>query len=120
VKIYGDNPLQKQMNFSPTNKLAKNLHSDIAINIKSAKNKIKSANSHVSKLETQSIMKKIIRTAFSIVMERENYWTTDLDEMSKIVIKYYPEKRIEINEVLAIAKGKISNKENSILILDSL
>jgi len=54
--------------------------------------KINSSNDEDTKLLIKSIMKKIIRTAFALVMERDNSWTVDLDEMTKIFSKYYPQK----------------------------
>lgn len=119
VKIFGDNLFQKEMKFSPTKKLAKNLHSDVAKNIEEAKKKIVSANSEDAKLQIKSIMKKIIRTAFSIVMEQENYWTTDLDEMTKIFTKYYPEKKQQINAVLKMTKSKSPDRKSATSILNN-
>jgi uncharacterized protein len=119
VKIFGDNLFQKEMKFSPTKKLARNLHSDVDKNIEEAKKKIKIANSEDAKLQIKSIMKKIIRTAFSVVMEDENYWTTNLDEMTKIFTKYYPEKKQQINTVLKMAKSKSSDRKSATLILNN-
>jgi len=119
VKIFGDNLFQKEMKFSPTKKLARNLHSDVDKNIAEAKKKIKSANSEEAKLQIKSIMKKIIRTAFSIVMEDENYWTTDLDEMTKIFTKYFPEKKQQINAVLKMAESKSPDRKSATSILNN-
>ena len=119
VKIFGDNLFQKEMKFSPTNKLARNLHSDVDKNIEEAKKKIKSSNDEEAKLQIKSIMKKIIRTAFSIVMQDENYWTTDLDEMTKIFTKHYPEKKQQINAVLKMAKSKSPDKKSATSILNN-
>jgi uncharacterized protein len=119
VKIFGDNLFSKKMKFSPTKKLARSLHSDVAKNIEEAKKKIKSSNDKEAKLQIKSIMKKIIRTAFSIVMEDENYWTTDLGEMTKIFTKYYPEKKQQINVVLKMAKSKSPDRKSATLILNN-
>jgi len=119
VKIFGNNLFHKEMKFSPTKKLARNLHLDISKNIEEAKRKIKSANDEEAKLQIKSIMKKIIRTAFSIVMEDENYWTTDLNDMTKIFTKYYPEKRHQINAVLKLSKSKSPDKKSATSILNN-
>lgn len=118
VKIFGDNLFHKEMKFSPTEKLARNLHLDVRKNIEEAKRKIKSLNDEEAKLQIKSIMKKIIRTAFSIVMGKENYWTTDLDEMTKIFTKYYPEKKQQINAVLRMVKSKSPDKKSATSILN--
>lgn len=119
VKLFGDDLFQEEMKFSPTRKLAKNLHSDIDKNIAEAKKNIESSNDEEAKLQIKSIMKKIIRTAFSMVMEDENYWTTDLDEMTNIFTKYYPEKKQQINAVLKIAKSKSPDKKSATSILNN-
>ncbi len=117
IKIYGTGLFKKKVQFYPTKKLAKNLHSDIAKNLKEARSKIKSANPTEYKLQIKSIMKKIIRTAFSIVMEKDNFWTTDSDKMVKIFIKYYPEKKKEIKKVLNLTKNHSPNKNAAISII---
>lgn len=119
VKIFGDNLFHKEIKFSPTKKLARNLHLDISKNIQEAMRKIKSSNDDEAKLQIKSIMKKIIRTAFSIVMEKENYWTTDLDEMTKIFTKHYPKKKQQINAVLKMSKSKVSDRKSATSILNN-
>ncbi|MFT4343113.1 MAG: nucleotidyltransferase domain-containing protein [Candidatus Woesearchaeota archaeon] len=119
VRIYGKNLFQKRVRFSPTKRLAKGLHSDVYENIREAKKKLNSANTKEYNIQIKSIMKKLIRTAFSIVMEDENYWTTNLDEMTKIFIKHYPTKKQQINAVLEMTKTESPNKNDAIFILNT-
>jgi uncharacterized protein len=119
VKIFGDNLFPKGTKFAITKRLACSLNPDIDTSIEEAKKNIKSASNDEAVIKIQSMMKKIIRTAFNLVMVEENHWTTDLDEMTKIFTKHYPDKKEQIKDVLEIAKSKSPNKKESILILDT-
>ena len=52
-------------------------------------------------------------------MEDENYWTTDLDEMTKIFTKFYSKKKQQINAVLKMAKSKSPDKKSATSILNN-
>lgn len=119
VKIFGDNLFPKDTKFAITKKLACSLNPDIGTSVEEAKKNIKSASKDEVVLKIQSMMKKIIRTAFNLVMVEENQWTTDLDEMTKIFVKHYPDKKEQANTVLKIAKSKSPNRQEAILILST-
>lgn len=57
------------------------------------------------------IMKRIVRTAFELVMERSQKYTRDLYPCYDEFSKYYPEKKEEMHKVLELAINPTSNKE---------
>ena len=99
VKMYGEELYDEVKEFRPTTKLARELQSDLTRVLKSAIEKIEKLSGAKQKLTIRAAMKKIIRAAFGLVMERENYWTVDLLEMKEIFCKHYIEHRAAMDEV---------------------
>ena len=60
------------------------------------------------------ITKRIVRTGFEIVMRRENLYTRDLYPCYKSFIKYYPESKEKMYEVLKLAVYPVAEKEKII------
>jgi uncharacterized protein len=118
-KISGDNLFGTKTKYKPSKKLALQLHSDVEQDINIAILKIREEkNSKQVKLQQRSILKKIIRTAFSIVMEKEQEWTTDLDYMSEIFIKHYPNKKEEMQKALSWSKKPGADEKETIKFLN--
>lgn len=65
----------------------------------------------MTNLYCQQIMKKIIRTGFSLIMKKENSWTGDLNRLYKLFLKHYPTKKIIITEAFNLIENPISDKE---------
>lgn len=112
VCIYGDDITKNVSGFKPTKAVAKGFNGDIAKSLKSLKEKIKNAISgqEVKKV-SQLLAKKIIRTAFSLVMPRAASWTTNLQTSVETFLQYYPEKTKEMNTVLGWSKIGTDDKE---------
>jgi predicted nucleotidyltransferase len=92
VFFWGKNLQERLPKFKPDINVADEFNGDLEKHIKNVKDTLKkTANKPEHVLLMKGIMKKIIRTAFSLVMPRDNSWTTDLKIMSKAFIKYYPE-----------------------------
>ena len=105
VKLQGEDLYEKEKRFRPTTALAKELHSDMHHVLAGAVEKIRGASESVVKLKVHSAMKKIIRAGFGLVMERENYWTVDIEEMVELFCKHYPEQAEKMNEVLGLLRN---------------
>jgi len=118
-RMYGPKLYTTEMKFFPSKKLARNLHGDIRTNIEAASKKIRNADPVPARLQSRSIMKKIIRTGFSIVMEQENLWTVDLKEMASLFSKHYPEKREDMRGVVSLANSSAPDRKTSIEVLDT-
>ena len=99
VKLHGDDLYDEVERFQPTTQLARELQSDLSRVLKSAITKIETHSGFRQKLAIRAAMKKIIRAAFGLVMERENYWTVDLSKMKEICCKHYAERAEAMDEV---------------------
>ena len=76
VCLYGEDLGKNQLNSKPTKKVAKAFNGDLGKLIKSCLQKPEKDKIH-------SIMRKIVRTGFSLVIEEEKSWTTDLKNHMK-------------------------------------
>src|SRR3989344_2999219 len=56
-----------------------------------------------------SIMRKIVRTGFSLVMEQDHSWTTDLKKSCELFSKYYPEQSINIEKAFSLTQNPTAN-----------
>lgn len=57
------------------------------------------------------LMKGLLRTGFELTMERSQKYTRDLYRCYETFAEYYPEKEIEMREVLDLALNPITNKK---------
>ncbi|HKY62352.1 MAG TPA: serine/threonine-protein kinase [bacterium] len=57
------------------------------------------------------VMKKILRTGFSLVMEKEQVFTRDLYPSYELFSKHYPEKKPEMRQALEWAVNPTADKE---------
>ena len=55
----------------------------------------------------RGIMRKIVRTGFTLVMPRYHGWTSDLEQAATIFAVYYPVEAAAMNEALAFVLGAI-------------
>lgn len=79
--------------FKPSTKVAKAFNWDFDKVLSSSLQKLKQVNDEDQKKTVVSnLMRKIIRTWFSLVMDRENSRTTDLHKSFEMFSKYYPNK----------------------------
>lgn len=112
VFLWGVNLQAKFPKFKPTIAVAFEFNGDLEKVMKKAKEKLKKFhNSNENELQKKSIMKKIIRTSFGLVMPRNNSWTTDLKIMSQTFIQYYPEYENQIKTALQWAKLPPQNNQ---------
>ena len=65
-------------------------------------------------------MKRILRTAFELVMEKEESFTRDLYPCYELFSKNYPEKEKEMKEVLFLAINNTDDKEKILEILNGI
>ncbi len=72
------------------------------------------------KSQCKYIMKRILRTAFELVMEKEESFTRDLYPCYELFSKNYPEKEKEMKEVLFLAINNTDDKEKILEILNGI
>jgi predicted nucleotidyltransferase len=95
--------------FRPTKAVAYGLNGDLKQEIAEARRAMLDGLPGNINRTVRSISRKMIRTAFCLVMEEANCWTTDLSECSSIFSTYYPEHTTQIQRILQISKGAPAN-----------
>jgi hypothetical protein len=68
----------------------------------------------------RGIMRKIVRTGFTLVMPRYRGWTSDLERSAAIFAMYYPDQRGAMQAALALARSPSADKRSVLAILDAL
>jgi hypothetical protein len=67
----------------------------------------------------RGIMRKILHTAFTLVMPRHGGWTSDLARSATIFGRYYPTRRAAMERVLRLAREPSGDKALVLSVLDS-
>jgi len=102
--LYGDDLAQKIVPFKADRSLAQHQSKNLPIavdNVKKAMS-ITAPNDYIRDC-CQWIMKRIVRTGFVLVMEKEQAFTRDLYTSCQIFSKYYPEQQNNMNHALELA-----------------
>lgn len=68
----------------------------------------------------RGIMRKIIRTGFTLVMPRYRGWTSDLEPSVAIFAAYYPTQAAAMHDALALARTPSGDQQVVLNILDTL
>lgn len=117
--IYGEDLGRLFPKFKPSKMISKGLNGDIETWLATYKPLILDENNSFRKKQyCKEIMKKIARTAFSLVSEKENSWTSDIEVCSELFEKNYPSKEEEIKIVVDLAKNPIEDSNKIIEIID--
>ena len=118
VRLYGEELYDEEPLFRPTTALARELQSDMAEAMRRAVERIRATSREEQRIRIQGAMKKIIRAAFGLVMERENHWTVDLDEMAELFCKHYPEQEKNMEIVVQLLRAETPSEKEAIFIIE--
>lgn len=55
--------------------------------------------------------RKLVRTAFTLVMPRYGGWTSDLTEQAEAFARYYPERAEELRKIAALAGNPVADRD---------
>ena len=112
ICVYGKDATKKLPKFKPSQKVAQAFNGDIEKHIHHALAQLKA---DVSAAEIKNIcdpvMRKIVRTGFSLVMEKEKSWTTDLMKSCEAFSLYYPQKSEYMKQALDWIVAPTDNKQ---------
>ncbi|MBY0357778.1 MAG: nucleotidyltransferase domain-containing protein [Candidatus Obscuribacterales bacterium] len=111
VCLFGDDLAAGMSKLRPTNAVAYGLNGDLSHELEKTK-QLLAESSHASAGKTiMPLARKMVRTAFGLVMEAENKWTTDLDQCAHIFALHYPQHAKPIRHTLLLAKGEMVDSE---------
>ncbi len=111
VCIYGEDLAAKIPKFKPSLKLAFHFHGNVTDVILGTIEKMKKIDDPEKiKQGCGWVMKRIIRTAFGLVMEKEKVYTRDLYPAYEVFLKYYPDKEPQMRQALEWAVDPTDDK----------
>ena len=120
VCIYGEDLSPLLPRFKPTLPIAFAFHGNVFEVLKKASQEIsRTDDSSQIRRWCAWVMKRLLRTGFGLVMEKENTYTRDLYPCYKIFSKYYPEKEPEMKRALEWAVAPLENKTEILNFLDT-
>lgn len=89
--------------FRPSRALARGANGNIRRLLGDRRERLATAEPDEVAFVCRGIMRKIIRTGFTLVMPRYRGWTSDLEPAVAIFSAYYPEQEVAMREALALA-----------------
>jgi hypothetical protein len=112
VCLTGEDLGAKFPKFKPTRAVAYGLNGDFKEALEKAKQLMLVDLPGTISKTTMSISRKMIRTAFCLVMEEANCWAPNLNDCSSIFTTYHPEHSDQIQALWQISNGaRIRNNE---------
>ncbi len=104
--------------FKPTRAVGYGLNGDLSQEIEKSRLEMLKTSATTQSRAIKSIARKMVRSAFCIVIEETNCWTTNLTECSRIFSTCYPEHQTEIQYILEISNGAPVNCDEFLDILN--
>lgn len=107
--------------FKPTAQVAYGINGDVSNWIQRTREGLGAATTPEEiQVHCRTIMRKLVRTGFSLVMEREESWTGDLTLGGDLFLKHYPEYTVPIQQAQQLALAPTSETSRIFDILDTL
>ncbi|WP_259445246.1 nucleotidyltransferase domain-containing protein [Paenibacillus lautus] len=100
VCVYGEDLGERFGPYQLTSEIAIRFNGDINEVLNRTLTRLTTASGEDFKKITQSFARKLIRTYYSMVMERSQIWTTRLHEQSEVFLHHFPEKESIIRTLL--------------------
>ena len=121
VCIDGDDLTRELPRYRPTVELARATNGNIRRLVEDRHRRlVETADPVVVSGICRGIMRKIVRTGFTLVMPRYHGWTSEIVPAAEIFAAYYPEQRAAMEQAAALALSPSSDREVVVPVLDSL
>ncbi len=114
--IWGDDLRDKINLYKPSLAVGLEMNKDISDKLNECKRELSRKNSSII---GKSIARKILRTHYSLICEKDNSFYDNLDLIAETLMKYSKSKTEEIGNALSIAKGNnVDERSVSTLVSD--
>jgi hypothetical protein len=119
VCVFGEDLSQCFGDYEPSWEIAKHWNMDVEDWLAVYRYRIVKADKDTEQIKAQKIIaKKLLRASYSLVMYRDKQWFDDPIECGQQFLRYYPEKKIEIERLGILLSGRLIAKRSVIGILD--
>ncbi len=117
----GDDLSTRLPRYRPSIEVARATNGDIGLRLAAARDRLLAAERPADvRLICRGVMRKIVRTGFTLVMPRYDGWTSDLDRQVDIFASYYPTRGAAMGLARDLARLPSDDKRAVLDILDTL
>ncbi len=119
--LHGDDLSTRLPHYRPSIEVARATNGNIGQRLVATRDKLMRTEQPAEiRLICRGIMRKIVRTGFTLVMPRYNGWTSDLDRQVDIFASYYPEQGAAMGLARDLARLPSDDKRVVLDTLDTL
>lgn len=119
VCIYGDDLAECFGDYEPSWEIAKQWNMDVEDWLAVYRHRVVKAASPELQIKAQTIIsKKLLRASYSLVMHRDKQWFDDPLECGRQFLRYYPERKIEIDRLGILYSRHLIEKRSVLGLLD--
>jgi predicted nucleotidyltransferase len=104
--LIGPDLAERLPRYRPTPQLARETNGDLALALKRWRIRAAEVDTDADRRAlSRAVARRIVRTAFTLVMPRWGGWTSDLNESAEVFGRYYPEHVDEVRAAAAIGRA---------------
>lgn len=119
VCIYGEDLSECFGDYEPSWEIAKQWNMDVEDWVAVYRNRIARADKPEDQIKAQKIIaKKLLRASYSLVMYKDKRWFENPIECGQVFLRYYPDKKVEVDRLAILLSGRLVAKRSVIGILD--
>jgi hypothetical protein len=120
VRVDGEDLGARLPRYTPSLALARGTNGNVGLLVADRRARLAELDDPASiRFICRGIMRKLLHTAFTLVMPRHGGWTSDLERSAAIFGRYYPTRRAAMEIVLRLAREPSDDKAVVLAILDT-
>ena len=111
VCVHGEDLRGRFGPYKLTSDIAISFNGDIRQVLDRTIKRLEVASEEEAKSLTQNFARKLIRSCYSMVMERSQIWTTRLHEQADVFLRYFPDKELTMRTLQKWIENPPTNRE---------
>ena len=111
VCVHGEDLRGRFGPYKLTSDIAISFNGDIRQVLDRTIKRLEVASEEEAKSLTQNFARKLIRSCYSMVMERSRIWTTRLHEQADVFLRYFPDKELTMRTLQKWIENPPTNRE---------
>ncbi|WP_316525855.1 nucleotidyltransferase domain-containing protein [Kitasatospora brasiliensis] len=119
--LFGEDLADRLPRYRPTSLLARETNGDVALLLPKWRERLAAAGTD-AELRTlaRGVSRRLVRTAFTLVMPRWGGWTSDLAASAEVFAGYYPERAAQVRLAAGLARTPAADRTALALLVDDL
>ncbi|MBO1417999.1 nucleotidyltransferase domain-containing protein [Streptomyces sp. FH025] len=109
--LLGEDLAERLPRYRPSSLLARETNGDLALALPGWRERLATAGSDTElRALSRAVSRRLVRTAFTLVMPRWNGWTSDLTASAEAFAAYYPERAAQLRLAAAVARTPTTDR----------